>query len=274
MKELKFIAIFIWLALTSVCIVSCGGSDDEPSTDPENPTNGESVNDKRISKIYFSDSHYGAGAFNFEWNDEGKLSRYYVNIYQGNRIIIDHIFKYSDNKVIVTGKGVDENETYTYVLNKNGLAQYCEFIEHGNNVYVNRYDFTYNKSGYLTKIEEDNHINEFIYSNKDIIRTCFAEDTGNGYWGYQYKTCTNSVYENKSGIHHPIFEEDCYRHIGAFYAGILGKSCGKLVKSITDEDYSEYKVEYTYEFDEDGYLISEKIIDNEGYIKTKRYSYE
>lgn len=269
----KKISIFLWLMLLSVCIVSCG-SNDEPSTEPDVPTPGVTENVKRISKIYFSDSYYGAGSFNFEWNDEGKLYRYYVNIYQNNRNVIDHTFTYSDNKVIVTGKGIDGNETYTYALNSNGLARYCELIEKeelSESVY--RYDFTYNSSGYLTKIDEGDYVQEFLYSNNSITQFTETYFYSNGDTDVDIVYFTNYEYENKSGIHNFIFEEACHRHIGAFYAGILGKPSQNLFKSIKYEESDDFG-DFTYEFDEDGYLVSEKEIDQDGEFKIKQYSYE
>lgn len=224
MKTFRLIGMALLAVMMCVNFVSCGDDDEEPIKNED----GIVTNEKKLVQITRNE-YGGTDTWDFFYDSKGRLSKV---IYNGTNI---DEYIWGDNTIIVPN-------SHTGTLSNNLMRN----IVFHKNKYVTKYE--YNSSKQLTKVQSDD-MGEYTitWENGKIVKIDNCE------FIYSGKTCKgyNPLFIRECGIH----EEDL------FYAHpeLAGCRCTQLPDKtiINREGTTGYKtIEYTYKFDNDGYLLS------------------
>ncbi|WP_294634634.1 DUF4595 domain-containing protein [uncultured Bacteroides sp.] len=227
MKTFRLIGMALLAVMMCVNFVSCGDDDEEPIKNED----GIVTNEKKLVQI-IRNGDRADDIWDFFYDSKGRLSKVIYNIY--NETNIDE-YIWGDNTIIVPN-------SHTGTLSNN-LMRNIVFHKYE---YITKYE--YNSSKQLTKVQSAD-LGEYTitWENGKIVKI-----NDNYEFTYSGKTCKgyNPLFIEKCGID----EEDL------FYAHpeLAGCRCTQLPdKQTYKREATEYEtMEYTYKFDNDGYLLS------------------
>lgn len=268
MKTFKFLQ-FMLMSVLLLGFVACGGDDDE-ETPSKNPSNPVSLGFKKLVKMKIDNEAYGTGteeSYLFEYNKDGDL-------------------------ISVEWEEDDDKESFTYKWGKNELVVYCdgdlEFqyeISDGKIVAGEQdsevYEYQYDSNGYIeTYVESDEYeqeeeVSEFKWSDDRLSRVV---KTYSDLWG-EYETVYSFVYSTKECegffplIGERFNDDDPLCYAAPWMFGAVQQSLPNKVK-IADDGSSIETRTYSYTYDDDGYLKSCTIRNDDGYKKTYRFTWE
>lgn len=257
MKTLRFFGVCLLASLLCVNFSACGGEDtpepENPGNNPSNPTvgpgNGSSSNEKRLVKMEYIDD-YKTETFSFEYDEQGRVITAIEeeeNDSYGFSININRL-TWKGNTLIYNEDGDDDNIVFTL---KNGR------------IVSERYDYE----------DEDN--TQYEYDNdKRLVKIVHKEATRTLSWTYGKIAKWSKNYNSP-------YDEDYYKEI--IYSNQTCKGFFPEFGSLAEDDYifnmaqpelfglkSNYlpssiirkdndkttKYDYTYTFDEEGYIKS------------------
>lgn len=267
MKTKSFIqCIFCVLAGLAVLMttVSCGDDDKDKDATPDNSSGNKLV--KKIESMY--------GSIQFYYDAEGNLRRMLVDGANGGDLN-DYTYSKVGNRLVVTNnwivRGIKDypgETTYTCTLDGNGnIVSAYSSIGY-------TYRCSYDKEGYLKSYEEDENDNGSTFINyiwKGGNLSQYAE-TEEKYKSSYSCTCVYTDKENKMNIDlgdlTEIYgywelsyggstgvEDYSGGNFGPMSAGYLGRKNEYLIeRAIYKSAYDVSNCEFSYEFDEEGYV--------------------
>ena len=223
------------MALLALCVnfASCSSDDDEIIKNEE----GIVTNQKKLVQIF--------GDTDFTYDAKGRLT--FIGGYEWEYTWAEGVIVCSEDIITIENNLVrsveDEDGTISFTYNsKNQLVK----IESKDKDYTITFERTF--------VWEDDKIIKQIYGNND-----FDEYT------YSGKTCKRMMF-------HPIYteEDNPWPYLIAAHPELLGTPCLQLPDSEIHHrsDNTEYTTNYSYDLDEDGYVVSTIKRGEDGYTET------
>lgn len=261
MKTLRFFGVCLLASLLCVNFSACGGEDtpepENPGNNPSNPTvgpgNGSSSNEKRLVKMEFIDD-YKTEIFSFEYDEQGRV----ITAIQEEE---DDSYGFSIDVNRLTWKGntltysedddYDNDDIIIYTL-KNGRIVSERYANEDED---NSTKYEYDNDKRLVKIVHKEATTTFSWTYGKIAK--WSKNYNSPYDEDYYKEI---IYSNQTckGFF-PEFgslAEDDYIFNMA-QPELFGLKSNYLPSSIIRKDNDETtKYDYTYTFDEEGYIKS------------------
>lgn len=264
MKTKSFLAAMMAVAL-SFNFVAC--SDDNEPNGGNGGGSGSGDATKRLIKVETETKHNGRNVFTLAYNNEGRVSEASLTFYlESGTFSTNYEFTYDANEVNVATTFNDEMDINTYILNDSG------YIESGiNREYASdrNYTFTYTNDYLTSYTYEGNPYGPEVH-----------ELTGDGaIVPDDWEVVEYSDIPNKSGLFFysnstEVFDD--FEFYELYYAGLLGKAPTYLPKRSEHYEGSlDSAHNYSYEVDDEGYVTSFTITDEDGeQVTTATCTYE
>lgn len=258
MKTLRFFGVCLLASLLCVNFSACGGEDtpepENPGNNPSNPTvgpgNGVSSNEKRLVKMEFIEDDR-TETFSFEYDEQGRV----ITAIEEEQ---DDSYGFSIDINRLTWKG------NTLIYNEDGDDDNIVFTLKNGRIVSDRYDY-----------EDEDNSTKYEYDNdKRLVKIVDKEATTTFSWTY------GKIVKWSKNYNSP-YDEDYYKEIiysnqtckGFFpefgslaeddyifnraQPELFGLKSNYLPSSIIRKDNDETtKYDYTYTFDEEGYIKS------------------
>lgn len=239
MKTFKTLAKALMAVLMIACISSCNKDNNE---------DGSIFNEKKLTKIDFSDGYISYGNISFTYDDKGRLIEAEERYVNSDRFYKETII-WGDDAVKISTKqsynGNESNNSYT-LHHVDGLVQNYQ-------INSNSYTTVYNQSNRLIKWGKDRDQTTIIWDGDKLVSaTNDAYGYVNDYTFTYEKSCPKGYF--------PLFGVliDVGHSLYLFFAHpeLLGLRTTQLPKSITStyEDYDPYVDTFSYELDKEGYI--------------------
>lgn len=257
MKTLRFFGVCLLASLLCVNFSACGDEDtpkpENPGNNPSNPTagpeNGVSSNEKRLVKMEFIDDNE-TETFSFEYDEQGRVITAIEEQDDSYGFSIDiNRLTWKGNTLIYNEDGDDDNIVFTL---KNGR------------IVSDRYDY-----------EDEDNSTKYEYDNdKRLVKIVHKEETTTFSWTYGKiaKWSKNYNSPHDEGYYKEIIysNQTCkgfFPEFGSLAADdyifnmaqpeLFGLKNNYLPSSIIRKDNDKTtKYDYTYTFDEEGYIKS------------------
>ncbi|MDR2148249.1 MAG: DUF4595 domain-containing protein [Tannerella sp.] len=267
MKKLLIFAVLIMTACTDALV------------NPNDGNGNSQSGDKRITSCRIV-SNGITNEFRFKYDTEGRISEMvlYEQFSSGYRMTHHDTLTVmnENNKVTMALIGYEDDDEYRYedlysfTLDNNGLATsflysyYDYFIQ----APTQRQKPLLYGDGYLLGIYLDNHSDDFDYSNfvwenGNLVR--LDDDILFSYTNKPDKSFISELFPFLIEFDGPSIDDImmsnslCY--IG-YVNGFLGKPSRNLMESLTYDP--DYRVDFNYEFDSDGYVTSATAVFDDG----------
>ncbi len=237
MKTFRLIGMALLAILGSMNFIACG-SDDEKEELIKNE-DGVITNQKRLTRIEMVND--GISTLTFSYDSKGRV------VFKKGGVTGDTNYTWGNNIIMAT----DDNEsTRTYILSNN-LVKNINDNDYG---YWGNTTFSYNSNNQLTKVLQDSeeygtNTESYTWQGNKISKLahqyreeCIYEYT------YSGKTCKG---------YFPLYIPSENDEIFYAHPELVGLRCSQLPDKVYGKDsYSEETEQYTYTFDNDGYIES------------------
>lgn len=239
----------IGMALLALCVnfASCSSDDDEIIKNEE----GIVINQKKLVQIF--------GDTNFTYDAKGRLIS--IRGY-GWSNTWDYIW--TEGTIVCSGINSEDN-IFTI---ENNLLRSAE-----NEYYI--ITFTYDSKNHLIKRSHKGKTNGHTY---DVVYIWEDDKIIKIRDGYDFTEYTYSGKTCKRMMFYPIYTEDDnpWPYLIAAHPELLGTPCLQLPDSEIHhrDDNTEYTTNYSYDLDEDGYVVSTIKRGESGYAETFTFKWE
>lgn len=237
MKTFRLIETALLAILVCVNFTAC--SSDTPEV--EKNENGIITNQKQLMQIKMVDGH-STITWDFTYDLKDRLTSInYIEKYGNNTHTNITDYTWGNNIII---SGTNDNTNKTYSLNNN-LVETIHYNEDGRNL-----TFTYNSSNELTTFQEtyknSNSMITYTWENGKIIKNSYESGESLEYI-YSGKTCKG---------YFPLYGLLYYdENIFYVHPELIGLRSTNLPDQLIMKN-DEYKIDYAYSFDKDGYVDS------------------
>lgn len=258
MKTLRFLGVCLLASLLCVNFSACGGEDtpepENPATNPSNPTpgngSGTSSNEKRLVKMEYIEED-GTESFSFEYDEQGRVITAIEEedeSFYGYDIYVSRL-TWEGNTLIYNEDGDDDNIIFTL---KNGriVSDRYDYEDEANST-----KYEYDNDGRLIKVVSEESVVTISWINGKISK--WSKNYNSSYDEDYYKEI---IYSNQTckGFF-PEFgsmaEDDFIFNMAQ--PELFGLRSNYLPSSFIRKDNGETtKYDYTYTFDEEGYIKS------------------
>lgn len=266
MKTLRFIGMGLFAVLLSFTIVSCGDDEDEQGeVTPVNP-DPKAKRLVQIVEVHADDGDFDTDYYNFEYDNQGRLIL--VTEYESDGDVDDiYKVKYSGNSIIQTEEAEYDGD-FVNVITLNcaegkvflGTEEYSGFS------YAHNYN--YNSSNYLTEARGGLGYTTLTWSGNKLME---AYEKVDGYeddytFVYDGKTCNGPNPVFVLFFSNIMYESEAFPLIAN--PELIGLQTNQLPKTAY---FGNDVANFTYEFDNDGYLKT--FIETENYNSDDHYKY-
>lgn len=220
----------MFFAVTALAVLSAASCQKNSNTDKP-----EQKIEKRIAKFSLVGDGW-ADVYQYSYDDQGRVSKVYREESK------QWAFEYKENQCIITNA---EGGKSTLTLNEKGLC--TTMVDE----WGDERTYTYNSADQVTEIKK----NGTVVSKLTIEDGCIVNWTRTRDGEEQNKIHTYMSTKNVGSIHN-IRSEATDPSQWLYETGMFGKGTAYLCSS-SQWSHSEAKATYTYDFDEDGYVIAE-----------------
>lgn len=263
MKTLKLIGMAFMAVFLSVNLIACSSSDDEPSENGGSNTN----KTKKLVEIKEIHENY-VEIYTFKYNKDDKLSE--ILEYDEGELTCRTTIDWGHNSIIASEIFDDDDIRITTYTLSNGLIISSK-DERGT---IDTY--TYNSSNLLTKLHEkwtdgEEDIDTWEWKNDKLVK--YVDDIYDIYtYTYSGKTCKGwaPVTSSDDRMWHE-FENDVLFYAHPNLVGINGTHLPDKIETNSVDD-GTVQIEYT--FDEEGYVIMRRGVEEDGYTTIYQYKWE
>ena len=241
MKTSKMVGLALVAIALGVSLTSCS------KDDPTKEESGTVVNEKKLTKIDFSDGHTSYGYISFTYDDKGRLTKAEQINDSGNSFTETMIWGDDAVKINTSDKynGKEENNSYTLPL-ANGLVQSYSFNK-------SQYTPIYNQSNKLIEWGKERSMTSIIWDGDKLVS---ATEDAYGYirdYTLTYEKSCNKGYFPLLG---DLIDVGHGFYLFLAHPELLGLRTTQLPKTMTStyENEDSNVDSFSYELDKEGYI--------------------